>query len=183
MAARSKKKSSLSQTGQEAQSAVMESLVTETETPQELLGISSEGLVASGMDLLPGNPNGTGQFEAGDSEETMDTDTGLLKTQSPDEALADDVVDSVINLEPTLSIQNVVKLYDKLKKVYAAYDSIEIDASHVSSVDTATLQLFAALKKDAVKQNKEVVFFQPSPRFVESARLLDLIDMLEIIDV
>lgn len=183
MAARSKKKSSLSQTGQETQSAVMENSVTETETPQELLGTSSEGLVASAMDLLPGSPNGTGQFEAGDSEETMDTDTSILQTQSPDETLADDVVDPVINLEPTLSIQNVVKLYDKLKKVYAAYDSIEIDASHVASVDTATLQLFAALKKDAVKQNKEVVFFQPSPRFVESARLLDLIDMLEIIDV
>jgi anti-anti-sigma regulatory factor len=53
----------------------------------------------------------------------------------------------------------------------------------VASVDTATLQLFVALKKDAIKQKKEVDFFQPSPRFIESARLLDLLDILEIIHV
>jgi anti-anti-sigma regulatory factor len=71
-------------------------------------------------------------------------------------------------------------LYEKLKKSYAAYDAIEIDASHVTSVDTATLQLFVALKKDAIKQKKEVDFFQPSARFIESARLLDLLEILDI---
>jgi anti-anti-sigma regulatory factor len=111
-------------------------------------------------------------------EVTMNANTESVEAQEPVES-----VDPVINLESNLSIQNAVKLYDKLKKAYAIYDSLEIDASHVNSVDTASLQVFVALKKDAMKNNKQVDFFQPSARFVESARLLDLLDVLEIIDV
>lgn len=117
---------------------------------------------------------------ADSSEDNMSTNTEMLETQASEGADADNAVEPAISLDANLSIQNVVKLYDKLKKAYAAYDTIEIDASHVASVDTATLQLFVALKKDAMKQKKEVNFFQPSPRFIESARLLDLLDILEI---
>lgn len=92
-------------------------------------------------------------------------------------------IEPAITLDSHLSIQHVLKLYDKLKKAYSHYEAIEIDASQVASIDTATLQLFVALKKDALKQNKQVDFFQPSARFVESARLLGLVDILEIIDV
>ncbi|CAG7855860.1 hypothetical protein MCAMS1_00142 [biofilm metagenome] len=122
-------------------------------------------------------------FESDPSEDNMDNDRELTEAQSSDEEVVDAGIEPAIDLEANLSIQNVVKLYDKLKKIYAAHDAIEIDASHVSSIDTASLQLLVALKKDAIKQNKTVDFFQPSPRFVESARLLDLLDILEIIDV
>jgi anti-anti-sigma regulatory factor len=94
-----------------------------------------------------------------------------------------DVAASAINLDETLSIQNIVKLHEELKKSYAANDAIEIDASHVAAIDTATLQLFVALRKDAAKQKKEVVFFQPSQRFIESARLLGLLEILGITSV
>lgn len=93
---------------------------------------------------------------------------------------AEDAVEPIINLDATLTIQNVATLHEKLKKSYAANNAIEINASLVSSIDTATLQLLVALKKDAAKRQKEVVFAMPSPRFIESAGLLGLLGILDI---
>lgn len=87
-----------------------------------------------------------------------------------------------VDLDATLTIQNVVKLYEKLKDSFAVHDQIEINASDVSSIDTATLQLLVSLKKEAVKQQKQVTIIYPSPRFVESAQLLGLADMLDVHD-
>jgi len=161
----------------------MEDLAMPAESPQESSVINDAEIIAGATDDLPQSAIQPENLEADISEANMSSSTELPDSQPSGEPVADEVAEPVINLEPTLSIQNVVKLYDKLKKSYAAYDAIEIDASHVTSIDTATLQLFAALKKDAVKQKKAVDFFQPSARFVESARLLDLLDILEIIDV
>lgn len=173
MAARIKKKNSLAQTGQDVQSTVIEDMVIPTEPTQAQLAVSNNVLDADAIEDFIKN---SGSLEADSSEAAMTTDS----PETQDILEADDPVEPVINLEPNLSIQNVVKLYDQLKKSYAAYDAIEIDASHVTSVDTATLQLFVALKKDAMKQKKEVDFFQPSARFIESARLLDLLEILDI---
>jgi anti-anti-sigma regulatory factor len=170
MAVRNKKKASLEQASQDA---LAEDICTPTESAQAQLVVSNSEVIA---DYAEDSINYTVSLDADSSEVTMMTDSPEIQ-----EAVeADDPVESVINLEPNLSIQNVVKLYDKLKKSYAAYDAIEIDASHVNSIDTATLQLFVALKKDAMKQKKEVEFFQPSARFIESAKLLDLLEILDI---
>lgn len=93
-----------------------------------------------------------------------------------------DVDSSQLDLDTTLTIQNVVKLHEKLKDIVAMHDQIEINASDVSSIDTATLQLLVSLKKDAVKLNKQVSIIYPSPRFVESAKLLGLLDALDVQD-
>ena len=112
------------------------------------------------------------------------TDMGALvdlpEAPVSDGAAAEGAVGPIINLDATLTIQNVATLHEKLKKSYAANDAIEINASLVSSIDTATLQLLVALKKDAVKRQKEVVFAAPSPRFIESAGLLGLLGILDI---
>ncbi len=104
-----------------------------------------------------------------------------------DEAAAEDSVtetdSSQIDLDQTLTIQHVVNLHEKLKQVLAMHDQIEINASDVASIDTATLQLLVSLKKDAVKLQKTVSIIYPSPRFVESARLLGLSDVLDVHDV
>lgn len=178
MAVRKKKKDSLVQTDKEIESTEREGLAM---ADAGLSAISDIGLVANATDSLPQTEHLGDESES--SEVNMSAHEELPKTQPSETAMSDDPVEPVINLEPNLSIQNAVKLYDKLKRAYATYDAIEIDASHVTSVDTATLQLFVALKKDAIKQKKEVDFFQPSPRFIESARLLDLLDILEIIHV
>jgi anti-anti-sigma regulatory factor len=187
MAARNKKKDTQSQMSQETENTTMGALVMAAETAQEQFVVSdgdfNVDVDVDDTDNLSESVNNPEILEADSSEVDMDTNADLPKAQSPDEAVTDDAVEPVINLDATLSIQNVVKLYEMLKKSYAANDAIEIDASHVNSVDTATLQLFVALKKDALKQKKEVVFFQPSPRFIESARLLDLLEILDITSV
>jgi anti-anti-sigma regulatory factor len=177
-----KKKASQPKLGQENEKMIMESSVEVAEMPQEQFVSNDDELIAVNSDSLSEAFSSPEHLEDGQNEVAMNFNADEQENDVSEQMVADEVAEPVINLDPTLSIQNVVKLYEKLKKSYAAYDAIEIDASHVTSIDTATLQLFVALKKDSVKQNKEVVFFQPSPRFIESAKLLDLVEALDIID-
>ncbi len=85
-----------------------------------------------------------------------------------------------IKLEAVLNIQNVIPLHEKLKNSIAANDLIEIEVSDVTSIDTTTLQLLVALKKESIKLQKIVIFIKPSPRFLESAKLLGLLEILDI---
>ena len=93
-----------------------------------------------------------------------------------------EIVGSQIDLDSTLNIQHVVKLHETLKLCLAMHDQIEINASDVASIDTATLQLLVSLKRSAVKLNKQVSIIYPSPRFIESAQLLDLLEVLDVHD-
>ncbi|MDP3589667.1 MAG: STAS domain-containing protein [Methylobacter sp.] len=112
------------------------------------------------------------------TEETVDmSDCAIAGDLASDESAG-----SQIDLDATLTIQNVVKLHEKLKNSFAIHDQIEINASDVSSIDTATLQLLVSLKKEAVKLQKQVTIIYPSPRFVESAQLLGLVDVLDVHD-
>jgi anti-anti-sigma regulatory factor len=99
-----------------------------------------------------------------------------------EESASEETEEGMCDLDATLTIQNVVKLHEKLKNLVAVHDQIEINASDVSSIDTATLQLLVSLKKDADKLNKKVTIIYPSPRFVESAKLLGLLDVLDVED-
>ena len=133
----------------------------------------------------------TKEVESKSGYEFFDIDSGgneikelvdlLLSEQDSDPCTTTDKdSNSVIELDATLNIQNVVNLYERLKKSYAENNAIEINASQVKSIDTSTLQLLFALKKDAIKNQKKVIFIQPSLKFVESARLLGLLEELEI---
>ncbi|MCF7965876.1 STAS domain-containing protein [Methylobacter sp. Wu8] len=122
-------------------------------------------------------------------DDSMDGEGNWAKVDALDGsgAVAEDSVSeemdgSQIDLDSTLTIQNVVKLHEKLKNLLGAYDEIEINASDVSSIDTATLQLLVSLKKDEVKLQKKATIIYPSPRFVESAKLLGLLDVLGVHD-
>jgi anti-anti-sigma regulatory factor len=102
---------------------------------------------------------------------------------TPEEPVADEAaiaVEPIITLDANLSIQNVVKLYERMKASYTAFNGLEINASQVAAIDTTTLQVLVALKKDADKNEREVTFTSPSPRFIESAKLLGLLDVLGI---
>lgn len=87
---------------------------------------------------------------------------------------------SKLTLDVTLNIQNVTQLYDQLLKLLESQDKIEIDASAVASIDTATLQLLIVFKQTAINLQKDVVFDFPSDKFIESAQLLGLAEMLEV---
>lgn len=177
--AKSKKKDALPAASLEPEHVITESLDEQQAALAPEASAGGSELNAAGIEGLPLEIYNPEQLAAGSSEVTMNANMENAETEAS-EAGTEDVVESMINLDANLSIQNVVKLYEQVKKAYAAYDAIELDASHVSSVDTAALQLFVALKKDAAKQQKKVDFFQPSDRFIESARLLDLLDILEI---
>jgi ABC-type transporter Mla MlaB component len=116
-------------------------------------------------------------FMEGTADDSMNTIQGAAVA---DDSVLEQTDESLIDLDATLTIQNVVKLYEKLKDVLSVYDQIEINASDVSSIDTATLQLLVSLKKDADKLQKKVTIIYPSPRFVESAQLLGLLDVLGV---
>jgi len=88
--------------------------------------------------------------------------------------------DSKLILDATLNIQNVNHLYEQVLALLEGQDKIEIDASSVTAIDTATLQLLIVLKQSAVKLGKEIVFDFPSDKFIDSAELLGLAEMLEI---
>jgi len=141
----------------------------------------SDDLVANSEENI------TKEDEIGMDEMPVEIDTIVAETGDVDDSVVQETVGeesagSQVDLDATLTIQNVVKLYEKLKDSFAIHDQIEINASDVSSIDTATLQLLVSLKKEAVKQQKQVTIIYPSPRFVESAQLLGLTEVLDVQD-
>lgn len=90
------------------------------------------------------------------------------------------VSESKIILEATLNIQTVSALYDQFLKLLDTENTIEIDASAVESIDTATLQLITVLKQASINLQKEVIIDFPSDKFIESAELLGLAELLEV---
>jgi len=108
--------------------------------------------------------------------EEMPTAVDWVETEEQEDIAAD----SAVVLEAVQNIQNISGLYDKLLSLFEQTDKIEIDASAVMTIDTATLQLLIVLKQSAVKAQKEVVFDFPSERFIEAAELLGLAEMLDV---
>ena len=99
------------------------------------------------------------------------------------ESIPAQIVESLIELGSDATLKHVAKLYDTIKLALAVHDTLEINASDVTTIDTATLQLLVSLKKDAPRLNKTVDIICPSSRFIESAKLLNLLDILDVIDV
>lgn len=94
--------------------------------------------------------------------------------------LSDGLVDNVISLQSVVNIQQVRELHQQLLNALENNKKIEIDASEVTNIDTASLQLLLVLKTTAIIQQKEIVFDFPSERFIDSARLLGIDGLLDI---
>ncbi len=138
-----------------------------------------------------GDTESSAQNDNVDTAHTVDTEQVALAEQKEEldtvivteAAIESDLVEggnSQLILDSTLNIQNVSHLYEQLLVLLEGQDKIEIDASSVVTVDTATLQLLIVLKQSAVKLGKEIIFDFPSDKFIESAELLGLAEMLEI---
>ncbi len=113
-------------------------------------------------------------------EGESDTEVETTLAEPTVELINDVEEDAKITLDATLNIQNVSKLYEQMRVQLEGKERIEIDASSVSSVDTATLQLLVVLKQTAIKLHKEVIIDFPSDNFIEAADLLGLSEMLEV---
>ena len=102
------------------------------------------------------------------------------------EELSADSEDEGQNIEPLVdlgahpSLKSLSTLYTTFKRVIDEHDVIEINASEIATIDTATLQLLVSLKKDASRLNKTITIIYPSERFIESAKLLDLLTILDV---
>jgi STAS domain. len=88
-------------------------------------------------------------------------------------------VQSVL-LAAVQNIQNVAQLHERLMSALDKGSQLEIDASAITTIDTATLQLLLVLKQTALKMHKQVVIDFPSDKFVEAASLLGLAEMLDV---
>lgn len=108
------------------------------------------------------------------------TTVGLHESTDENEAPCEINGGNNIHLDANLNIQSVLKLHGIIKKILAEHSTIEVNAAEVTSIDTATLQLLVALKKDAARQHKEVLINSPSARFIESAELLGLAETLDV---
>jgi ABC-type transporter Mla MlaB component len=83
-------------------------------------------------------------------------------------------------LEASQTIQNVGELQEKLQHLLDIGNKIDIDASAVTQIDTATMQLLLVLKLTASSLQKEVNIDFPSDRFLEAAKLLGVAEMLSV---
>lgn len=120
------------------------------------------------------------QVEEVNIDDVNDAKAELPTAEPVVEKITDATEDAKITLDATLNIQNVSKLYEQMRVQLDGQDRIEIDASSVSSVDTATLQLLVVLKQTAIKLHKEVIIDFPTDNFIEAADLLGLSEMLEV---
>lgn len=87
---------------------------------------------------------------------------------------------AVLVLEPVLNIQNVTALHQSLMQMLSNFDAIDIDASTVTMIDTATLQLLLVLKQTAIGLEKSISIDFPSDKFIAAAELLGIAEMLEV---
>jgi anti-anti-sigma regulatory factor len=166
--------------GEEIETTVLEELNEESEVMQEQLIVDEINADSYDPTSLSNSVDDQEFLEPNDNEIEMSTSANIAEEQVLNPALLDKFCESTVSLDSTLTIQHVVKLYETLKQSYASNNKIEINASQVSSIDTASLQLLVALKKNAVKQQKAIIFASPSQRFIESAELLGLLEVLEI---
>lgn len=103
-----------------------------------------------------------------------------MEEEHIEEAPVEGLAEPHIDLEAESSIKNIAQLYSTVKNSLAAHDAIEINAADIATIDTATLQLLVSLKKDAPNLGKTVDIIYPSERFLESAKLLGLIEILGV---
>jgi len=128
----------------------------------------------------------TAELESSEIEDVEEPENEeILVTQSEaeqvDEVSNGAAIDGAkISLEPTINIRSVAGLHTKLVAAIQNYDTLEIDASEVKNIDTASLQLLVVLKQDAIRTSKDVVFDFPSDEFVDAAKMLGIDHMLGV---
>ena len=92
-------------------------------------------------------------------------------------------IDPIVRLNSDATIKSIEELYQQFKRALDFHDIIEVNAVEVTTIDTATLQLLVSLKNEEKRLKKTIHILSPSSRFLESARLLGLSNVLELDEV
>lgn len=120
------------------------------------------------------------ELEAAESENNVLNALAEEASVPEVEVVTEEIIEPLVELGTEASLKTLAVLYETFKRVLAVHDVIEINASDITTIDTATFQLLVSLKKDAPRLNKTINIIYPSERFIESAKLLDLLTILEI---
>jgi len=83
-----------------------------------------------------------------------------------------------LKLPTEIGIHNVHYIKAECDQLLALSGQVDLDASQVSRVDTAALQLLYALIKKLAEQDRTVVWLSPSETLRQAAASLGLVAML-----
>jgi ABC-type transporter Mla MlaB component len=84
-----------------------------------------------------------------------------------------------IVLDTQIGISGIRNFKSLLEKILSR-KQLTIDASKLEKIDTSALQLLAAFMLEADKRSIKVNWQSPSARFINSARLLGLVELLKL---
>lgn len=74
----------------------------------------------------------------------------------------------------SMSIYDAMTLRDLFANTMDNFDLIEVNLANVTEIDCAGLQLMIALKNEALKQNKSILFSQHSQEVIEFLDLFNI---------
>ena len=83
-----------------------------------------------------------------------------------------------IDCEETMDISMAQDLHKNLGKALSEDRPIVVNTSKVEKIDASILQMFCALSQAAKNQQLALEWQEPSQKFLDSVRLLDLGDSL-----
>jgi anti-anti-sigma regulatory factor len=81
---------------------------------------------------------------------------------------------TLIYCSPERNIAGAQDLYDTLQSALRAQCPVVLDATHVTRIDTAVLQMLCAFVRDSQASGMVVQWRQPSPALENAAQLLNV---------
>ena len=147
---------------------------------QQTLSGSEDNMVAGNIETAMDLSSTVSNTQSvNNSASTPEEDPELLSVAAAETQISSEQAQQIV-LEPVQNIQNVGKLYGLVLQALNQSEKIDIDASCVNMIDTASLQLLLVLKRTAIKQHKQVSIDFPSDKFIDAANLLGLSEMLDV---
>lgn len=89
-----------------------------------------------------------------------------------------EIYEEVIRLPASQTVETVRFLHDEIRHHFGRLGPINVDASQIETIDTASLQLLAILFVSARQQNKPIILHEPSRPFQTACSLLGISQLL-----
>ncbi len=89
----------------------------------------------------------------------------------------------VLELSPNIGIAEAANLHSQLIELSNSTKALRIEAAQVEAIDTAVLQLFCVFIKELSKNDREVVWSDPSAALLRNASVLGLTTHLNLPEI
>lgn len=133
--------------------------------------------------MLEGGNSGEFLILFGDDDSAADSPTEAASEAAaaePETSEAASPEQRMVDLGKEATIAGVSQLQKSLLPLLETGEPIEVDASQVSAIDTATLQLLCSFVYEAEHKNIELQWQVPSQRFLQTAARVDLLKHLHM---